>query len=391
MSSRQTRGSRRGRGRTGSQVGTKPHAPILPAASAADGDGAPQAGVDPDPEPAAIVVSYCFEAGPADGPRYDATIRITGQRRGVDPRRSGIGDSFVRSEMVTGVAPGSGRVSVTSWVYGIAPGDWDVSAELVGPERARQANAGGRLPRARWSWRRWAVEPGPETPVPTRWALVAPLAASPGVVPGSFTVLAAVALATAVGLQPAFLAHHGIDVGRALLASLAGVALGLIGAKAWYVALKGLSRQNLREGWSVDGFLVTAPLAASAIALLIGEPLGAFLDAVAPGLFVAVAIGRIGCFLTGCCAGRTTCGLGIWSSDRRVGARRIPTQLMESVVGAGLATAAGVVVAAHVAFGMGLVFVTTVLLYAMARQGLLRLRAESRPFSWKRAASAARP
>lgn len=352
------------------------------------------AGTDPavsteppdDAEPAAVVVSYGFDAGPPGGPAFAATIRVSGRRRGVDPKLARAGDSFVRTETVAGVVPGSGRVSATSWVYGVSAGEWDVSAELVGPERARRANAGGRLERAGWSWRRWTVEPAPAVPVRTRWAPIAPLAASPGVVPGSFTLLAAVALVTAVALQPAFLAHHGINPGAAVVASLAGIAAGLAGAKAWYVALKGFSRQNLREGWSVDGFLVTAPLAAAAIALAVGVPLGEFLDGVAPGLFVAVAIGRIGCFFTGCCAGRATAGWGIWSSDRRIGARRIPAQLVESSVGAALATGAGIAAAAHVGFGTGLVFAVSVLVYAVARQGLLRLRAETRAFSWRRAA-----
>lgn len=355
--------------------GTMPPEPVVTAT----------ASEEPTAEPAALVVSHLFDAGPAGSPRYDATIRVTGHRRGADPRRQKPGDSFSVSEVVSGVAPGSGRIAATSWVYGIAPGEWDVTAELVGPERARQANGGGRLRRARWSWRRWALDASEDSPVATRWAPTAPLATSPGVVPGSFTILAAVALVTAIALEPAFLAHHRLDVPGALAASILGVVLGLAGAKAWYMALKGFSRQTLREGWSVDGFLVAAPVAASVVALAVGEPLGAFLDAVAPGLFVAVAIGRVGCFLTGCCAGRTTAGWGICSSDRRVTARRIPTQLLESLTGAILAIAATALVLNHLAYGTGLVFAATIVAYAAARQGLLRLRAESRPFSWRRA------
>ena len=378
---------RAGRSRLRKAADRRPVREAPPSSTVADAVRAAPA-VELSAEPVALVVSHWFDAGPAGGPRFDATVRVTGRRRGADPARPGPGDSFTVTETVPGVAPGSGRAAATTWVYGIAPGDWDVSAELVGPERVRQANDGGRLHRARWSWRGWAVESAAEGPVPTRWAPIAPLAASPAVAPGSFTVLALVALATAIGLQPAFLAHHGIDVGAAALASFAGVVLGLAGAKAWYMALKGFTRHNLREGWSVDGFLVTAPVVAALVALLAGEPLGAFLDAAAPGLFVAVAIGRIGCFLTGCCAGRTTAGWGIWSSDRRVGARRIPTQLLESLTGAVLAIVSAVAVFAHVAFGAGFVFAATMLAYAAARQGFLRLRAEARPFSWRRASTA---
>ncbi len=392
MSSRSNRAS--GRARRPKTAGERRSSPpAVPSGVAAAGAGIvadpPGATADqPRVEPAALVVSHWFESGPAGGPRYDATIRVVGRRRGVDAGRAGPGDSFSVSEAVQGVVPGSGPVAATSWVYGVTAGDWDVSAELVGPERARQANGGGRVHRAGWSWRRWTVESAPDAPVSTRWAPIAPLAASPVVAPGSFTVLAAVALAAAIGLEPAFLAHHRLDVGSALVASVLGAALGLAGAKAWYMALKGFSRATLREGWSVDGFLIAAPVAASIVAVVLGEPLGAFLDAVTPGLFVAVAIGRIGCFFTGCCAGRTTAGWGIWSSDRRVAARRVPTQLLESLTGAALAAVSTAVVLGRVAYGSGLVFAATIVAYVVARQGLLRLRAESRPFSWRRAAPA---
>ena len=155
------------------------------------------------------------------------------------------------------------------------------------------------------------------------------------------------------------------------------------------MALKGPSRQTLKEGWSVDGFLLAAPLIAVLVALGRGLPLGAYLDAVTPGVFIAVAIGRIGCFLTGCCAGRQTAGWGLWSSDRRIGARRIPTQLLESAVGLVLAMASAGAVLGHLAAGSGFVFLMTILVYGLARQSLLRLRAESRPFSWRRSTSGA--
>jgi phosphatidylglycerol:prolipoprotein diacylglycerol transferase len=116
-----------------------------------------------------------------------------------------------------------------------------------------------------------------------------------------------------------------------------------------------------------------------------GIAVGAYLDGVAPGIFLAVAIGRVGCFLTGCCAGRPTAGRGIWSSDRRVGARRIPAQLLESAIGLSLASLSAVFVLVGPIGGTGLVFVITVATYVASRQALLRLRAEARPFSWRRA------
>jgi phosphatidylglycerol:prolipoprotein diacylglycerol transferase len=160
---------------------------------------------------------------------------------------------------------------------------------------------------------------------------------------------------------------------------------GLVGAKAWYMVLKGPSRQTLKEGWSVDGFLVVAPATAVLFAAAQGLAIGAYLDGVTPGIFMAVAIGRVGCFLTGCCAGRPTAGWGIWSSDRRVGARRIPAQLLESAIGLALASLSSALLVGGLLGGTGLVFVITVAVYMVSRQGLLRLRAEARPFSWRRA------
>jgi phosphatidylglycerol:prolipoprotein diacylglycerol transferase len=341
------------------------------------------AAVERDYPPAALAVAHWLETGPAGGPPYTAVIRVTGRRRGVigPPTK---GDSFVLKETVPGVVPGSGRVALTSWVYDINQGEWDVTAELVGPERARAATPDLHLPQARWSWRTWSLGPAVRQPVRTRWAAFAPLAVTPVVVPGSFTALAVVAILAAIVSQPAFHALVRVDSGAAALASVAGLFIGLAGAKAWYMALKGPSRRTLREGWSVDGFLVTAPIAAAVLAGLQGIDIGAYLDGATPGIFLAVAIGRVGCFLTGCCAGRATAGLGIWSSDRRVCARRIPAQLLESAAGLALAvTSAGLLIGR--VGGSGLLFILAGVIYVAARQVLLRLRAEARPFSWRRA------
>ncbi len=78
---------------------------------------------------------------------------------------------------------------------------------------------------------------------------------------------------------------------------------------------------------------------------------------------------RLGCFFTGCCAGRPTLSrFGIRSSDRRVVARRIPTRRRCGVLAA-------------------------LVVYVIVRQGLLRLRQETRAFSWRRsdAARAVKP
>ena len=68
---------------------------------------------------------------------------------------------------------------------------------------------------------------------------------------------------------------------------------------------------------------------------------------------------------------------GVWSSDQRVGARRIPTQLLESMLAGILGLLVLVAVRGHGPAG-GAFFVAGLAAYTLGRQGLLRLRAEPR-------------
>ena len=344
-------------------------------------------------------MTHAFDAGDGGDP-YAATIKLTGRRVGTRGMPKA-GDTFLHRETVEGVAPGSGQVSVTSWVYGLRPGEWTVTADLVRPappssgrrpsDRERRGTS-ERLARAAWSWRRWSISTYQPAPLTTRWALAAPLARIPAVIPGSWTLLGTVAIIVALASQAAILAYEAVPVGPALVASLLAVALGLVGAKLWYAVLHpGPWRQAILGGWAVDGFLAVALLVGMTTLVALNLPVGTVLDATAPGLFFAVAIGRVGCFLTGCCAGRcTTSRWGVWSSDRRVGARRIPAQLLESAAGLLIGAATGVLVLSGAAVGGGLVFVVAFGVYLIVRQLLLRLRAERREYSWRRNALVAR-
>ena len=367
-----------------------PAAAPVPANSADDGN---------ETEPQALVVTHWFDSGPGDQP-YVATVRLTGRRLGI-PGRPGAGDTFVQEDVVRDVIPNTGRISLTTWVYGLNDGEWTVSAELDrGPGSALHSGPAGRrrvraelIPRAAWSWRRWALSTVPDAPVRTRWALIAPLARLPAVVPGSWTILGVIGVVLAVVIQSVILGGRDIPIDRSLLASGIAILAGLATAKVWYAVLApGRWYRSLAGGWAVDGFLVAAPIAAISVLLAQGLPVGVFLDASAPGIFAAVTIGRMGCFITGCCAGRLTSGrVGIWSSDRRVGARRVPSQLIESGAGLLIAIVSTTGVLLKPPLPDGLIFIAAFVAYAVVRQLVLRTRAEARSFSWRRSAAPALP
>lgn len=125
--------------------------------------------------------------------------------------------------------------------------------------------------------------------------------------------------------------------------------------------------------------MVLAAFAITAAARLLGVPIGGLLDLATPALFAGRAIGRIGRFFAGCCVGRpTNSRWGLWSSDRRLGTRRIPTQFLESGLAAVLALVTLAVVATRRPNIGGLLFVAAVAVYTLCRQPLLGLRAEPR-------------
>lgn len=333
-------------------------------------------------EPEALVLTHSFNAEDLHG---SATVRLTGRRVGAQGNKN-LMDRFTQEDGFDGMVAGSGPASVTSWVYGLAPGAWEVAAEIVRPTD-RRAGTRPILP-AHWSWRRWALSADSPIPVKTRFAPLAPLAGSPAVIPGIWPVLGVLAVLLAIVIQRVMLPHENVAVEVPLVVPLVALAAGLLGAKLWYAVLHpGPWRQAILGGWAVDGFLVVATVAAIAILLTFNLPVATFLDAVTPGLFVAVAIGRIGCFFAGCCAGRVTDSRwGIWSSDRKVGARRIPAQILESATGLTIAAVTALLILAHAPRLDGAIFIGAFVVYLLVRHALLRLRAERREFLWRRTA-----
>ena len=331
-----------------------------------------------------VVTATCWVDPGEHGAQYEAAIRFTGRRTGVTGK-PGPGDRFERMETVR-LLPGSGPVAVTTRVEDVNAGEWLVWGRLAGsrgPGRGIDPGSLAAGPR----WRRpmrllWGkgnpVAPaGGEKLARTR---IAVLATAPGIITASWAGLVAVGLAVALAVLVVLLGRVGVGAGGALAVALAASLAGAASARGWYVMLERGKVSGLPvRGLCIQGFLAGAVLAGIPGLLLAGIPVGTFFDAAAPGLFFAMAIGRQGCFLTGCCVGRLTASRwGVWSSDGRIGARRIPAQQLESLVCLLVGTAALAMFLRLGSGASGAIFTGAMAVYILARQGLLALRADPR-------------
>jgi phosphatidylglycerol:prolipoprotein diacylglycerol transferase len=163
-----------------------------------------------------------------------------------------------------------------------------------------------------------------------------------------------------------------------LQVSLCAIAAGSVAAKIWFVLKKQRPWGSfITSGMCVQGFLVGTAVVSLMGLLVLHMQIGGFYDATAPGLFFGLAIGRFGCFFGGCCAGRPTGSRwGVWSSDGRLGIRRIPTQLLESFA-CFLIGVAALSMQERLALP-GALFLASWVAYTLFRQSLIfSLRAES--------------
>ncbi|HSV06601.1 MAG TPA: prolipoprotein diacylglyceryl transferase family protein [Candidatus Binatus sp.] len=92
--------------------------------------------------------------------------------------------------------------------------------------------------------------------------------------------------------------------GLATAAIVAVVAL--VGAHGLFRLLHGGPGGLWSSGLASMGGVGAGTAAACLAAWITRRPVGEVLDAVAPGALLALGIGRIGCFLAGCCYGRPT-------------------------------------------------------------------------------------
>jgi phosphatidylglycerol---prolipoprotein diacylglyceryl transferase len=321
-----------------------------------------------------------------DGEPFTATVRFTGQRTDVTGK-PGAGDTFTQEETYQGIVPGSGPVAVTAEVRGINSGTWSVTARPVSravvgqsrPAAAPEPAAAGRVP---WP-RRVTVQAGPNITLRTASTLRSKV---PGVIRYAYACLVMLGVLTGLAIMGVLLGTSHYPVLEPELLSVAAVAAGVIGGKAWYAAVS----HGKWDGWCIQGFVGGAAVVVAAVAVIgPGVPKGAFLAAATPALLIGMGIGRHACFWAGCCTGRPTASRwGIWSSDRRLGCRRMPVQLYEAwtalVVGA---ASLGVVLALGLSRS-GAVGVIALAAYTLVRQGILGFRDEPRHWRYGRALTA---
>jgi phosphatidylglycerol:prolipoprotein diacylglycerol transferase len=310
--------------------------------------------------PHAIAATYSFHA-PVGGAPYELAVRFIGIRKGVRgplDRR----DRFQRTERVEGLVPDGGRVSLTTRVSNLNAGRWRVLAEPIDP-------AGAAI--------RSEIFPCRVTETSTQFGL---LAQGPQVRLWVWPAVVGLGALVAFALQWLLADRVGIAAPAVFGLSVVGSLLGFVGGKLWYL---GLHRKPLTEflsaGACIQGFLVVSLGVLAGGSLLLGLPVGTVLDITTPGIFLGVAVGRPGCFLTGCCAGRPSGGAwGLLSSDRRLAIRRFPVQLIEAAAGLVLGLVAlGLVLVTEPPFP-GVVFVGSLAAYTLIRQLLFPLRVESR-------------
>jgi len=129
----------------------------------------------------------------------------------------------------------------------------------------------------------------------------------------------------------------------------------------------------------IQGFVMAALLTLTAGARVLDLPALRLLDLAVAPLLVGMAIGRLGCWKGGCCAGRlTTSRWGVWGSDRYIGGPRMPTQLLEGAGALILAVGTAIVVVTLVGVQPGILALFGLGAYVLLRQLLLPLRAVPR-------------
>ena len=316
------------------------------------------------------------------GDRYATTVRFSGERTGMSGR-VGLGDTFTQDETYVGIMPGSGPVAVTAEVHGINPGTWAVTARPL-PDAASTGRPVIAAPRRMGLPRRIEVPDGAATTLRTATKLRSKV---PGIIRYAYAPLCVLGVLVGLILEALLLSHAHYPLLRPVGFSVAAVAAGVAGGKAWYGAVH---QWRKWDGWCIQGFVAGAAIVVGLVAVVgPGLPPAAFLAAATPALLIGMGIGRHACFFAGCCTGRpTSWRWGIWSSDRRLGCRRMPVQLYEAWTALAIGLASLATVLAHGLARSGPVAIVALAAYTLIRQGILGLRDEPRAWRYGRTVTA---
>lgn len=315
-----------------------------------------------DVDPQALGITYRFELQPH--PPTPA-FRLNVRGRHLDPQLGPGPHTFTAVHDVPATT-GRGPAAVTIRATDVASGLWEVVVEPtllesdLGPSEWAPPRASGQG--------RTGFAP-----------VVRSLA--PGVVIGAWPALVLLGVVVGSLVLTRTAAHLGLPAGRILALAVASSVLGAVGGKGYFLALH-RDRQSpglWQTGLAIQGFVITALTSMAVGSALLSLPTARVLDLSVAGMLVGLAIGRIGCLFGGCCAGRPTPSRwGVWSSDRSLGLRRIPTQLLESASAAVLAVPAVAILWNDAGHTGGLVAVAGLGAYTAARQLLFPLRATPR-------------
>lgn len=154
----------------------------------------------------------------------------------------------------------------------------------------------------------------------------------------------ALGLLLGIGLFTILIRGHSKDRGRhAPVIAVSALVGGVIGAKLplWilnapqiWAAFPDMS--PFLSGRTIVGGVIGGMLAVTYVKTLLGEK-HRFGNAFAPALALGLVVGRIGCFLQGCCYGTET--VLPWGVNFGDGVLRHPTQMYEALLGLGLLAA----------------------------------------------------
>jgi phosphatidylglycerol:prolipoprotein diacylglycerol transferase len=329
-------------------------------------------------DPQGLGLTYWFDAAP-NGEPYPVTVRFTGQHTEASQDPPCPTHTFDVQSTIHHVIPGSGRIALTTRVLDLAPGQWQVAATPISdPPRQNSGPSGPHTQQP--------ALPHASATGTTTFAPVARVRA-PGVRLGAWPAFVGAGAVVALITQALLAGHHRLPMLTLLVIAFVASLLGVVGAKAYYLAGHREEKNGLLlSGMSIQGFVLVAIATALLGSLILGIPIGRMLDVTAPGLLFGMSIGRPGCFLGGCCAGIPTASRwGLWSSDREVGVRRIPVQLIESASTGTVALVAMLAVLLTYPATGGLIFVAAIAANTFIRQLLFPMREVQRATAHGRA------